>query len=615
MFTKAVQSDVVPDLNAVWTRFADPASVQEFHSAWLAIVCHDIAGARSGLLLLRRADGRFAPAAIWPTLQHDVKYLTGVAEKALTERQAALHVVTESENGAGPGVIVAFPIDTGEAIQGVVVIDCADLPGAHTVDIMRALHWATGWLDSQAWEARAHQSDEKLSRSAIALDLMALVSQQDRFEAAALALANDLAVKFGCERVSLGAVKNGTVVLRAMSNSAWFSTKADVVSAIETAMQEALDQSATIVFPTPEAAPAHACVAHRQLSERFGSTHSVSVILPSQSAPFGVLTLERRETPFDAQSVAVFELLASLVGPSLALKKDRERWVAGRIADGIRTQARHLVGPGHTALKIAVGLAVLVIAALGALHEDFRITAKAVLEGAVQRAAVSPFEGYIQEASIRAGDVVQEGQILAQLSDRDLKLDQLKWQSERDKILQKQRDALAKHDRVGVLVASAQLRQAEAQLKLASEKLGRTAIAAPISGVVVSGDLSQLLGAPVEQGKVLYEIAPLNAYRVILQVEEYDIGYIKPGQGGSMLLNGAAGEQIPLEVTKVSSVSTPQDGRNFFRVEASLRDSKADLRPGMEGVAKVVIDRRLSLWIWTRTTIERLRLLLWHWLP
>ena len=135
------------------------------------------------------------------------------------------------------------------------------------------------------------------------------------------------------------------------------------------------------------------------------------------------------------------------------------------------------------------------------------------------------------------------------------------------------------------------------------------------SGVVVSGDLSQMLGAPVEQGKVLYEIAPLDAYRVILQVDEYDIGYIKPGQSGTMLLNGAADETIPLQINKVSSVSTPQDGRNFFRVEASLQGSKTGLRPGMEGVGKVVIERRLSLWIWTRTSIDRVRVLLWHWLP
>ena len=32
---------------------------------------------------------------------------------------------------------------------------------------------------------------------------------------------------------------------------------------------------------------------------------------------------------------------------------------------------------------------------------------------------------------------------------------------------------------------------------------------APIPGVIVSGDLSQAIGAPVERGQVLFELAPL----------------------------------------------------------------------------------------------------------
>ena len=43
------------------------------------------------------------------------------------------------------------------------------------------------------------------------------------------------------------------------------------------------------------------------------------------------------------------------------------------------------------------------------------------------------------------------------------------------------------------------------------------------SAVVVSGDLTQSLGAPLERGQVMLELAPLDAYRVTLQVDERDI--------------------------------------------------------------------------------------------
>jgi multidrug resistance efflux pump len=228
---------------------------------------------------------------------------------------------------------------------------------------------------------------------------------------------------------------------------------------------------------------------------------------------------------------------------------------------------------------------------------------------------VAPFQGYVAEASVRAGDTVRKGQALASLDDRDLRLERARWLSEREQAERKYRDALAKHDRAASRILAAQFAQAEAQLALTEEKLSRTQLVAPFDGVVVSGDLSQLLGAPVEQGKVLFELAPLDAYRVILQVDERDIGYVRLGQRGEIALTGLAGDTIPFTVKAVTSVSTAQEGRNFFRVEAGLDPVAARLRPGMEGVGKIAAGEHRLVWIWTRSFWNWLRLWLWTWLP
>jgi hypothetical protein len=72
---------------------------------------------------------------------------------------------------------------------------------------------------------------------------------------------------------------------------------------------------------------------------------------------------------------------------------------------------------------------------------------------------------------------------------------------------------------------------------------------------------------------------------------------------------------MPFVVEKVTPVSTAKEGHNFFRVEAKLDRQLDRLRPGMEGVGKVEIDRRLYAWIWTRQVIDWVRLQLWKWLP
>jgi RND family efflux transporter MFP subunit len=261
---------------------------------------------------------------------------------------------------------------------------------------------------------------------------------------------------------------------------------------------------------------------------------------------------------------------------------------------------------------------VAAIAAVGWLAVatgEFRVAARAAIEGSVQRAAVAPFEGFVASAPARAGDVVEEGQVLATLDDRELALEAARWRAEREQQLLRYQEALGKQDRAQARMLAAQVRQTEAQLALVEGKLERARIRAPFRGIVVSGDLSQQLGAPVETGKVLFEIAPLEGYRVVLRVDERDLRYVAEGQGGQLVLTGLTAESFPVRVTKVTPVANAQDGRNVFRVEATVTDPAARLRPGLEGVAKLAVEERSLVWIWTRSLVDWVRMSLWTWLP
>ena len=65
---------------------------------------------------------------------------------------------------------------------------------------------------------------------------------------------------------------------------------------------------------------------------------------------------------------------------------------------------------------------------------DFRVSAGTVLEPQLQHAAIAPFNGYIKEAPVRAGDLVKQGALLARLDDRDLKIERLKWLSQQEEL-------------------------------------------------------------------------------------------------------------------------------------------------------------------------------------
>jgi multidrug resistance efflux pump len=274
-----------------------------------------------------------------------------------------------------------------------------------------------------------------------------------------------------------------------------------------------------------------------------------------------------------------------------------------------------LIGPRHMVLKLVVVALVALIAASATVKDDFRLSSTAVLEPEVRRAAVAPFNGYVAEAQARAGDLVKKGQLLCSLDDRDMRLERLKALSQQEQLTKQYHLAMAKREAAQTNILAAQIDQAKAQLTLLEEQLSRTRILAPFDGVIVQGDLSQALGSPVERGQVLFEVAPLEAYRLILHVDERDIAYATVGQRGQLLLAAAPESPQPFVVSKITPISTAREGRNYFRVEATLDETPDSLRPGMEGVGKIAVGRELFVWIWMRQAIDWVRLTLWQWMP
>ena len=272
--------------------------------------------------------------------------------------------------------------------------------------------------------------------------------------------------------------------------------------------------------------------------------------------------------------------------------------------DSVRSYFASLFGPRHVALKlVSIGVVGLVLFCL-LVKGDYRVSAKTVLEPIVQRAATAPFNGYIREAPVRAGDLVQAGQVLCTLDDRELRLERLKSLSKFEEYQKEYHKAMAEGEAAKVEILTAQMHQVQAEIALLNDQLDHTKLLAPFDGIVVTGDLSQQLGAPVEKGKVLFEIAPLDSYRLVIEVDERDIADVVVGQRGSLMLSAFPSEIIDVTVEKITPVSTAKEGRNFFRIEAQFDQPHDRLRPGMEGAGKIEIDRRSLIWIWTHQIVD-----------
>jgi len=401
-----------------------------------------------------------------------------------------------------------------------------------------------------------------------------------------------------------------------VSHSAQFKERTNLLRSVSAAMEEAIDQGAPVLYPPVPGRAAAVSRAHEELAGKQGSGAICTVPLSSANQIVGAITFERPvDRPFDEDALELCEAVGGLAGPMLEVHRREDQWLMVRAYWWHREQFEKLVGPGHLGFKLGGLIVAAVVLFLLFAKGEYRVAAETALEPLIQQAAVAPFNGYIREAPVRAGDLVKQGTVLAALDDRELKLEWLKHRSEQEEQLKQYRQAMAEHNQAQVLIVSAQLEQTRAQIDRVEDQLQRTLVTSPFDGVVVSGDLSQSLGAPVERGSVLYEVAPLSSFRLILKVDERDVGDIKEGQRGNILLSAFPREPVPFQVQKITPVSTAKEGRNYFRVEAALDYDEPRLRPGMEGVGKIEVERRRYAWIWSHQAIDSLRLMLWKWIP
>ena len=592
----------------------DPAAhpSSEFASQWLAWQCRMLSGVQAGAVFLKdRVKGATLQAvACWPNDTEEIPYLRKIATEAILGR-AGIIQKRQDDGIAGVAINdgVAYPVLVQDQVIGTVALTLTVRSEPQQKAVLQLLQWGIVWLESILAEGAKSRGE----RAPAILESVGRALQSKPLPLLANELCTGMADDFDCGRVALGLVKGLQVQVIAVSHQLRFDRRVERVAEFEAAMEECVDQDRPITVPAHADAGQVLSRAHSELLQGHESLSVCSVPLRDGEKVVAVLSLlGTSKKQFDENAVTAFSEAAVLLGPVLALRLRDEESVWRKFVCAGRAKAAKLFGAGHLGYKATVGAAIFSLLLLSLLEADHRVSARSSVEGSVQQAIVAPQAGYVAAAQARAGDVVEEGFVLATLDDRDLLLEQEKWTSERDKHAREHQEALAMRDRARVSVLAARMAQADAQLHLVEEKLRRTQLRAPFAGILVSGDLSRALGAPVERGQLLFELAPLEGYRVALKVDEHDMADLKPGQTGTLRLTGFPDQTLSLSVDRIVPVATAEEGGNYFRVEAELIDPPKELRPGMEGVAKLVVGRASLIWIWTHEVWDRLRLWAWN---
>lgn len=612
---RAGASDASENIHqAQWAALESSSDIQEYCSSWLALLAMNGPGYKKLLLVGRDSGGSFKPLAFWPENFPPPDFLINVVEQAIAEKCG---LVSDENLSEVNSFAVAYPVDVDGLLQFVVAAEVIAKDDSALVAGMEGLQWGSAWLEVLSRRQKTREIDSQLQRMSQAMDLMAQVLDEKSFSTASMKLVTALAHQMDCDRVSLGLKRGTRIKVEALSHSAQFGKRMNLIRLIGAAMDEAVLQGKNLVYPQPgDISDFLICREHKHLIQEFGASSILTVPLYGFDGYYGAITFERTgERSFSAEETFSSRGLVALACSSLMEKWQNDRPLLSKLWKSISGQLARLFGPSYLGRKLtAISLSALVVCAL-ILEGDYRLSAGTVIEGSVQRMIVAPYNGYISETAGRAGDLVQSGDVLCRLDDRDLRLERLNLLSQSSQLEKQRQEALAKYDRAQVNILSAQIEQAKAQLELINSNLQRSYLKAPFNGLVTSGDLTQRLGGAVQQGEVLFEITPLDSYRVILKVDERRIADVQPGQTGELVLTSLPDSNFKYSVTKITPITTAEEGVNYFRVEANLTDLHQSLRPGMEGVGKTFIDRRNLFGILVRDLREWVTLWVWSWWP
>jgi HlyD family secretion protein len=240
--------------------------------------------------------------------------------------------------------------------------------------------------------------------------------------------------------------------------------------------------------------------------------------------------------------------------------------------------------------------------------------------------------GRLQSVSVKLGDRVRRGQMIAKIEDREL-LEQVNQaeashkvaeagvrRSEADlslaltnverarnlyarQLLPKQQldDAEARYtSAVAQLdLSKAQVAQSEARLQELRINLGNTSVVSPTDGFVSQRHVDP--GAWVSQNVPIASVVDISSLRLVANVVEKDLKAVNPGDSAVVGVDAYPGEKFNGHIARVSPILDPATRTAAMEVEIPNRDNR--LKPGMYATVTLEIENRENVLLIPKTAL------------
>lgn len=254
--------------------------------------------------------------------------------------------------------------------------------------------------------------------------------------------------------------------------------------------------------------------------------------------------------------------LAISAGRALGTALHWNRQPALRLAQSwVNTRSAYINTPTKRKL-IRFGLPALLVIAFLAFPIKYRLKGDSMVLPAKQAALPVLVSARLLEVSVREGETVKEGQVLARLETRDLELQLRQATQEVERSLVESETALSLGNEAQMHLSRLNAMKAQAIADKIKRDIANSTLRAPFNGVVLGAQtLSTRIGEVARVGETVLEVIDQSSWQVKVSLREQDLVYLgetlekKGAIPGSLTLVADPSKSYELELESARQLS------------------------------------------------------------
>ena len=454
----------------------------------------------------------------------------------------------------------------------------------------------------------ASESEWQVRTLASIVELIGRIESCNTQQDAAMKLVNELNRALQCNSVAVATETQGNLRVEAISGIHKIDRGSATHQNYLQTMRESVLRESQAVFPAIDAQNDHMLLAHKQLASVVQTQAVVSQpLLASDGETMGAWVFTGDGGMLQNERFLRFVQTASTpVADALNTSyRAQKSW--------LRRKLMHIKSKFSWFTGLMIPLGILGICLLMLVPITYRVRCNCTTEPVSRRYAVAPFDGLIASGFVEPGDLVKQGQILAEIDGRTIRWELSGVSAEKKTSLRQREIELVDENIPKLFLAELENERLAAQEAVLEFKKDNLQIRSPIDGVVLSGSLERSEASSVETGQVLFEVGPIDAFKVQIEIPADEIAQVKVGHPVKIWIEGNEDEPLEAEIEKLHPRSQIREAMNVFIAELKFDNIDDRFRPGMKGSVRISCERRSLGWSMFHKPVNYVRSRLTWW--